>query len=410
MDQGYFCRVVAKNPAISSKTSLLSCDFRHPPGTVLRSKSEAMSWICTVLRDGSPLSVAPASPAGMLAYAGELGVDALLSSQVIENKQFDGVDRLPFRRRLTAAVAADAARHHELYRLAEAWRLAQLQPILLKGSGLAYTHYPHPWLRPQADLDVWCAESDLAALSASLVALGYSSVDELNFDGKHQRPFARVDSSGVTRLVEIHLRALNPEVFADALDFNAARAAAVPVPTLPGAVTLSPPYALLLACLHRVAHHLDQTAHRVIWLYDIHLLAAAMTTREWQTFTRLASAARVRAVCRDSLERTRAALGTTLPPEVLEVLVTDDYEPSAAFLHPLRELDVRMSDLRAASGAREGVAHTVESVHGAALPHSPRSDAPVLVRLPDPVATTALAGALPGVTGQSWLTCPSRVC
>lgn len=305
-----------------------------------------------MLRDEAQASLALAAPEGLLAYAADLGVDVLVSFQVIENKRVNSLDRDPFRRQLMAAVAADAARHHELHRLVTAWNLAQLQPILLKGSGLAYTHYPHPWLRPQADLDVWCRESDLAALSASLVALGYASVDELNFDGKYQRPFARVDDNGVTRLVEVHLRPLNPEVFAEAMDFDEARAAAVPVPTLPGALTLSPPFALLLACLHRVAHHLDRTAHRVIWLYDIHLLSTAMTEREWVTLTRLASAARVRAICRDGLERTRAALGTTIPPEVLEALVNDDDEPSAAFLRPLRELDVRMSNLRAATTSR----------------------------------------------------------
>jgi hypothetical protein len=38
--------------------------------------------------------------------------------------------------------------------------------------------------------------------------------------------------------------------------------------------------------------------------------------------------------------------------ERLEVLVNDDDEPSAAFLRPLRELDVRLSNLRAATTAR----------------------------------------------------------
>jgi hypothetical protein len=318
----------------------------------LRSNDEALTWVCTLLRGGSPPPVALARPEALLAHAAVLGVETLVSTQIIENKRFDGVDRTSYRRQLTAAAAADAARHLELYRLVTAWSQAQLQPILLKGSGLAYTHYPHPWLRPQADLDVWCHESEVPALVASLGALGYESVDEWNFDGKYQRPFARVDDSGVPRLVEVHLRALNPEVFAGALTFDAARAAAVPVPTLPGAVTLSPPWALLLACLHRLAHHLDATVHRVIWLYDIHLLSLAMTEREWQTFTGLAVAARARAICLDGLEQTRAALGTAIPAQVIQMLSGGSDEPSAGFLRPLREIDVRLSNLRAVTPAR----------------------------------------------------------
>ena len=42
---------------------------------------------------------------------------------------------------------------------------------------------------------------------------------------------------------------------------------------------LSPVHALLVACIHRVAHH--RGTERLIWLLDIHLLASRLEEREW---------------------------------------------------------------------------------------------------------------------------------
>ncbi len=49
---------------------------------------------------------------------------------------------------------------------------------------------------------------------------------------------------------------------------------------------LPPPHALLMACVHRVAHHFDPPT--LIWLYDIHLLASSMSEDDATRFVALA--------------------------------------------------------------------------------------------------------------------------
>ena len=58
---------------------------------------------------------------------------------------------------------------------------------------------------------------------------------------------------------------------------------------------LGPVDALLLACIHRVAHHDD--CEKLLWIYDIHLLAHGMDRRRLKQFATRAAEKRIRAVC-----------------------------------------------------------------------------------------------------------------
>ena len=227
-------------------------------------------------------------------------------------------------------------------------------PLKPGNSSLAYTHYPRPWLRPQSDVDLWCADRDSDALRACLERSGYRPVLEWNNEGKHQFQYVRTDECGVARLVEVHLRIANPVVFALALTFSYAHAAAIAVPNVPGALTLSPPHALFLACVHRAAHHFG--SRRLIWLYDIHLLSRALSDEQWRTYVTLATASSTRAVCLDGLAVTAAAFGTAVPPAVQSALAIGATEPSAAFLSEIREIDVRWSNLRETPAWRDRAA------------------------------------------------------
>jgi hypothetical protein len=89
-------------------------------------------------------------------------------------------------------------------------------------------------------------------------------------------------------------------VFASALLFDDLRGRAIPLPRLgPHARGLSHTDALLLACIHRVAHHHD--TERLIWLVDIALLRDRMSPEEHQRFWRQAYDASVVAVCTRSI-------------------------------------------------------------------------------------------------------------
>jgi hypothetical protein len=110
----------------------------------------------------------------------------------------------------------------------------------------------------------------------------------------------------------------------------------------PQAFAACPVDALLLACMHRCGHkqapyYVDGVAHysgdRLIWLYDIHLLAVKLTSVEWHEFIDRATRKGLRAVCREGLDLAQACFHTPLADEVIEALMPRGQpEPIAQYL------------------------------------------------------------------------------
>jgi len=114
----------------------------------------------------------------------------------------------------------------------------------------------------------------------------------------------------------------------------------------PHARTLDMVRALLLACVHRVAHHNE--SDEPIWLYDIHLLVARLNAKSLAEFAALAGEKGVKAVCAHGLCAARNQLQTRVPPDLLMALDDGSEEASAAFLGGRqRKIDVLFADLNA---------------------------------------------------------------
>ena len=154
---------------------------------------------------------------------------------------------------------------------------AGITPLLLKGAHLAFTLYRSPDRRPRLDTDLLINEKDRDGLKTCLASLGYRPTPhvtgEVAFTQFHYR---RIDESGASHALDVHWRIAVPKLFADRLTYDDLSRDAVAVPRLgPHALAPSPPLALLVACLHRTAHH--GTTTRLLWLYDIHLLATTLS-------------------------------------------------------------------------------------------------------------------------------------
>ena len=59
---------------------------------------------------------------------------------------------------------------------------------------------------------------------------------------------------------------------------------------------------------------------RLIWLYDLHLLAGVFTSEQWVEFVHMAEAKGLCGVCLEGLERARASFGTATPDSVRALL------------------------------------------------------------------------------------------
>lgn len=215
--------------------------------------------------------------------------------------------------------------------------------LILKGAALAYDGtYRHPHLRPRADIDLLVPEDRGEAARAELGALGYEFPNAVSgrflsaeFSGM------KVDRHGVTRIVDVHWRLSNAQGFARVLSFEELLERSLPLPALsPRARGPAPIDALLIGCMHRIAHrHADywfgERAHRgdrLIWLYDLHLLAGGLDPAGWAEFCDRAAARGLCTVSLDGLRRANALLGTRIPAEAVGKLEAGAGEIAAAYL------------------------------------------------------------------------------
>ena len=247
---------------------------------------------------------------------------------------------------------AEPLRYLELKRVVAGLVEADVQPLLLKGARLAYTHYPHPHLRPCSDLDLLIRPDDRRVAMRVIAALGYRPGRYVSGElVTHQFHRERETSTGTRHELDVHWRIADPQLFAHMLSFDELAQEAVAIPALgAGARGLSPVSTLLHACVHRVAHH--HNSRRLIWIYDIHLLSNSLDADDFERFARLAGTKKVRAVCASGLQLAQHSFGTDVPAGVSATLGavggSRDNEPTAVFLASgRRQVDLLVDDLRA---------------------------------------------------------------
>ncbi len=223
-------------------------------------------------------------------------------------------------RELRMQIALDLLQEQELIAVLAALAAAGVRPLLLKGTPLAYTHYPLSALRPRCDTDLLVEPAARARAERVLEQMGYRRFSA--FAGVTYQWEYRKRGHPVDHILDVHWRINNSQAFAQALSHAELLDRAVPVPRLGVAArTLYPPHALLLALMHRAAHEEgSETGNRLIWLYDIHLLARTMATGDWEAFARLSVAKKMQPVCLDGFSRTRQALATAFPDDMMERL------------------------------------------------------------------------------------------
>nr|UXE45052.1 hypothetical protein Hi04_10k_c4246_00020 [uncultured bacterium] len=259
--------------------------------------------------------------------------------------------------------AAGAAAHHalrmrELGLILEALAAQNVRPVLTKGVVLAHTLYPQPPLRPSFDVDLFVAVDDIGAVARVFEDRGYRRSRQVS--GPMVMPqfdYERKCEHGAWHIFDVHFRPVNPQVFAETLTFEEVAAEAVDIEALgPLARGTSARHALLLACLHRVAHHPSED--RLIWLYDVHLLAESLSEGELWHLAAVADGKKVCGVLGAGLAAARAVFHTKLPVGLLEELERRSLaasEHSRTFIDGPNKIDVLLSDLRVVPRWRDRV-------------------------------------------------------
>jgi hypothetical protein len=260
-------------------------------------------------------------------------------------RQMSVVDR---QSQVRIAVLTDAVRVRELIRVLRALEASGVTPVVFKGAALAHTHYAESWRRPREDADVLIAPENRRRVFALLTELGYQQPAFIAGDlVMYQAPFAHVDRLGIEHALDVHWRIANPQVVSQVVTHAelVARSATVVVDGHPMRVP-SPVDALILACIHRAAHHAD--SEDAVWLSDIHLIAKRFDALEWRALAERAASRSVRALCARGLRLASERFQTRLPSDLMTGLDAGCAEPSAVFLRKdLRPVERLSTDLRA---------------------------------------------------------------
>ena len=299
----------------------------------------------------SPHVLAAYDPQTLYDEASQHDVVPLIADRLAQLEEVPAPLRALLHEEARRSVVMDMAREGELKRLLAALDGGGLGTILIKGSHLAYSHYPRPDLRSRIDTDVLIPIGAREATDDLLThRLGYVASVKVSGDLTATQKLYVTYKDGVpVHALDVHWRLSSPQVFANVLSYDELAASAVALPRIgPTARGPSDVHALLIACVHRVAHHLD--AVRFKWLYDIHLIASRFTQAQWDEFASLAVERRVAMVCQRSLERTRSWFRTAIPSRLWSdpgFSDARDRELSAAYLEPRAQLSMVLDDLRA---------------------------------------------------------------
>jgi hypothetical protein len=214
-------------------------------------------------------------------------------------------------------AAMDLAQRQAIAQVLPVIAAAGGEPVLLKGSALAWTHYAAPSLRPRADIDVLIAPASRAAVARALADAGLAAA--LQLPGEYvssQATWTPATAGGSTQSFDLHWRINNAPVLARLLDHAEIAASALPLPALgPAARAPSSPHAVLIAALHRVGSR-DSPYHaagwslaggdRLIWLMDFLMLARGLDDAGRSATQALLATKGARALLSDAIAVLRA--------------------------------------------------------------------------------------------------------
>jgi len=286
--------------------------FWPQPGSFL-STGNIERMLCSVLRQENAEWTHgrdTAAVAEFLAAARSHGVVPLLDSafgRVTALAAWPAALRAQCHRAALAHAGYELAHGAEIERVIAELVRAGAQPLLLKGTGLAYAIYPSPVLRPRSDTDLLIDRESRDGAIRALQTLGYRRVGGPagEFVG-YQMQLQRRDAHDLAHNIDLHWRISDTQSFAWLFSIAELTAAAKPVPALcSGASRLGNVHALLHCLLHRAAtnFHSPGLGDRLLWSYDIHLLVNAMTDAELDTFRDVVKATGMGAIAVDGLRR-----------------------------------------------------------------------------------------------------------
>jgi hypothetical protein len=218
-------------------------------------------------------------------------------------------------KRHALSVAANAVKvKGVLLRVLDALHKHDIDPVLLKGYGLASRFYPDPLLRPMSDVDLLISPRQLSAAKRALVEVGLSMQDA-EMERYWRAHTHHLTFNGAAAAVELHFTAIKD--MGSSIEADALLARAIS-DTLEGRHVryLRPEDEVTYLSTH-ATHHLLSGAG---WLYDLKLLLKKHPHLDWLAVVSLAEESEMQSAVYFALKAARDLIGAEIPDSALHSL------------------------------------------------------------------------------------------
>jgi hypothetical protein len=290
----------------------------------LHLSDELLAYICTVLRDETPLA-----PEASLAEWSELlaivkirwGIPLIYCKIVSLPPECYPPETITDEMRQDFLVSCVRSIHMErqLQEIIEACQEQGVRVLVLRGPALAFSLYPDPAMRPSSDLDLLVQPEQVIKVRGILESLGYKCLAkrfEIARDFFREECFIDRKNQGNKLPVDLHWVHWELHPFfkgsddADILDLFK-RAWKVETPTLTFE-TLHPVDHLIHSAIHLLMIHRNEL--RLSWIYDTALLAQHLQVPDdWKTLQERSVAWKARIPLEHCLKMAKAWAGLELP-------------------------------------------------------------------------------------------------
>lgn len=296
--------------------------------------SEPASSLLTDLLIGhrSPIAMSPDDFHAVDQSAAFHGVDGLIWQQLRHSPDADHPALANLCRRARQQAQWELSHRAAVADLLDRLDAARIPVLLLKGTALAYSLYPEPTLRVRGDTDLLVAPSDRERAVGVLQQAGFRPVTVAH-DSDLQSAFERIDPSGARQVIDLHWAVCNSPLLAQVWTFDELHSRAQPLVNVSeGALGLCCSDALIHACLHWAINrhvpyrHADQSrigGDRLIWLYDIKLLAESLKKAELSGLIQQLRDKRLTSLCLPALRSTQSQLPSDALATLIDALKSD---------------------------------------------------------------------------------------
>lgn len=239
------------------------------------------------------------------------------------------------RRRLIAREMWEEQHKRLLSQALDALAATGLKPILMKGTALAYSHYPKPSARSRGDSDILIEEDRRERAFEALEGAGFCASLIPGEATISEKVYQKQDLAGQLHDFDLHWRLSNSAALSNLFDHAELSKKSIPIPPLgKHARRMGNIDALLFACVHRRIH-MDGNLPMYVngegydcpdsltWLMDIQLLYDGLPSHERAEFVALAREKGISMMCAGALQSAHKRLGLPVDRNDLRTLEED---------------------------------------------------------------------------------------